>query len=144
MKERSDAPFEPADRRLNLFGMILGTGFGALPAALPEPISLLVNWVAVGILIGFLFPFGVLAHGHWHVPHSSKSLWFLGIGGAAVGGVAGAVAWGIGRPLDPVMGLCSTCTGGFFAGFIVVDSYLRRLDARRRQDENLWRRPEIQ
>jgi hypothetical protein len=142
MKESPDSRFKPADRRWNLFGMVIGTAVGALPAAIPDPVGPFVNWVAFGTLVGFMVPFGIYSHGHSDALRDLRFAWFLGTSGGLIGGVVGAVAWFLGKPLEPEMGLCATCTAGFFAGFLVVDRYLLHLDTRRRHEESLWEHPE--
>jgi len=144
MKESPDVRFKPADRRWNLFGMVIGTMVGALPAAIPHPVRPFVNWVALGILYGFIAPFSFFLHGHWDALRDQRFCWFLGITGAVIGGIVGAGGWFLGMPLKPRLGLIATCTGGLFAGIFLVDRYLKRLDARRLEEERLWERPEEQ
>jgi hypothetical protein len=142
--ESGDGRFKPADRRWNLVGMIVGTVVGALPAAIPAPAGPFVMWVAFGVLIGFMFPFGAMVHQFdFDDLRNPRKAWFLGSLGGVIGGLGGAIAWYLGKTLEPGMGICATCTGGFFAGFFVVDSYLKTLDARRLKEENVWQRPEI-
>jgi len=142
MKESPDTRFKPADRRWNLFGMVIGTAVGVLPATIPDPVGPFVNWVALGTIFGCMVPFTFFLHGHWDALRDQRLCWFLGITGAVIGGLVGGGAWFVGMPMEPGGGLCATCTGGFFAGFYVVDRYLRRLDARRREEERVWERPE--
>jgi len=140
MNESPETEFKPADRRWNLFGMVIGTMIGALPAAIPDPVGPFINWVALGVLYGFITPFCFFLHGHWDALRDARFCWFLGITGAVIGGFIGAGVWFIGTPVKPELGLAATCTGGFFAGFFLVDRYLKRLDARRLEEERLWGR----
>jgi len=119
--------------------MIVGTAVGALPVAIPAPVGPLVMWIAFGVFVGFMLPFAAaLHHFSFDEIRRPKKAWFLGSLGGGIGGLAGAIAWYFGEPLGPGKGLCATCTGGFIAGFLVVDSYLKNVDARRREEERLW------
>jgi hypothetical protein len=96
--------------------------------------------MSMGTVIGFFAPFIVFLHGHGG-NIDQKPLWLLCRVGAAVGCLVGAVAGisGLALPEGSVVG---TCTGGLFAGFAVVDMYLRRRDACRLREESLWENPE--
>jgi len=122
--------------------MLIGTMVGAAPAAFPDPVAAFLNWVVLGIGIGFMFPFFCFLHGHWDQLRDLRFCWFLGTTGAIIGGAIGVGIWFVGRPLEPGVGLTATCMGGLFAGFFLVDRYLKCLDARRREEERLWERPE--
>src|SRR5437879_6005184 len=131
MQASEERRFKPADRRWNLVGMIVGTVVGALPAAIPAPVGPFVMWIAFGVFIGFLVPFAAaLHHLNFDDIRSPKKAWFLASFWGAIGGLGGAIAWYLGEPLGPGRGIGATCTGGFLAGFVVVDSYLKNLDAR--------------
>ena len=141
MKESSDMRFQPVDRRWNLLGMVVGLGLGAIPAAFPASIRDLVFWIGIGSFIGFVIPFYAIAKSHQTELGDTKFLFITSSSLAVLGGIAGAVGWCIGKPPEFEMGLIATCTMGFFSGFFVTDRYLRRIDARRREEERLWQRP---
>jgi hypothetical protein len=132
----AETRFKPASRRWNLLGMAAGTALGALPAVIPSPAGPLIAWTCLGTLVGFMIPF--LKLHHWHEQTGQKTLWWISAGGALLGGLFGVAASIAGQPLKAEEGLAATCTCGLLAGFFIVDSYLKGVDARRREDERLW------
>jgi hypothetical protein len=135
-KQPVDSRFKPADRRWNLVGMLVGTTLGALPVIIPAPIGPALTFGSLGALVGFVVPLWKLHH--WHEKMAPRTLWMICGGGAVVGALFGVFAWLMGLPLKPEQGLTATGTCGLLAGFAVVDTYLKRYDARRRQEESLW------
>jgi hypothetical protein len=128
--------FKPESRRWNLLGMAVGTALGALPAIIPPPVGALATWTCLGTLVGFMIP--LLKLHHWHEQAGQKTLWRISAAGALIGGLFGAAASFAGQQMKPEEGLAATCTCGFLAGFFIVDSYLKNVDARRREEERLW------
>jgi hypothetical protein len=136
---RSSAParpvasrFQPASRRWNLVGMAIGTGLGVLPAICPAPVGPEMTWVIIGTVFGFFAPFAIFVHGHF-VKINQKVFWTVCQIGAEIGIVIGLILAFSGGAL-PKEALTITGTGGFFAGFAVSEMYLRRVDAKRRED----------
>lgn len=128
MADPSGGRVKPADRRWVLLGMAMGTGVGALPAAVPDPVGSVLMWVCSGTFIGFVGPLLKLLV--LLTPAGQKVWWWLSGCGAVIGGLVGAVL-GLQGQQPPEWAIMATCTCGFFAGFAVVEVYLRRLDARR-------------
>jgi hypothetical protein len=138
--QQSTSRFKPADRRWNLVGMAVGTTIGVLPALIPAPIGPILMWIVIGSAFGFFVPFFIFMHGA-PADIDQKQFWrycriigFIGCLGGTIAGVAGV-------PLPPET-IGWTGTAGFFVGFAFVDKSLRRSDARRRQEELQWERPE--
>lgn len=138
--QQANSRFKPADRRWNLVGMAVGTTVGVLPALIPAPIGPILMWIVIGSACGFFVPFLIFMHGA-PADLDQKQFWrycrIIGLIGC-LGGITAGVAE---VPLPPeTFGL--TGTAGFLVGFAFVDKYLRRSDARRRQEELQWERPE--
>ncbi len=131
-----DSRFKPADRRWNLLGMLVGTGLGALSAVIPAPVGPLLSFGSLGALVGFMLPLWK-AH-HYCDKVTQRTLWTICGVGAVLGGLFGMLAWLMGPPLKPEAAVTATGTCGLLVGFAVVDTYLKRYDARRRQEESLW------